>query len=145
MVIYVLFAFLAGILVSLSRQLNGRLSVATSPMESSFWNHLVGFSILTIIAVIFGGLLPADKPLDPPQIAYISGSLGVIFIALSSWLVVKIGAAQTAILIIAGQMISGVVLDLVQGASESTSIRALGTLFILSGIWLSQRRTKPKA
>ena len=66
MAVYAFLALVAGLLVSLSRQINGRLSLSTSPMESSFWNHIVGFGILSVIAVIFGGLFPTDKPLDPP-------------------------------------------------------------------------------
>lgn len=143
MAVYAFLALIAGLLVSLSRQINGRLSLSTSPMESSFWNHIVGFGILSVIAVIFGGLFPTDKPLDPPLLAYISGPLGVVFVALSSWLVARIGAVQTAILIIAGQMISGVVLDLIQDAPGSPIARILGVALILLGMWLTQ--TSPKA
>lgn len=143
MVIYAALAVIAGLLVSLSRQINGRLSLSTSPMESSFWNHIVGFAILSVIALIFGGLFPADKPLDPPLVAYISGPLGVVFVALSSWLVARIGAAQTAILIIAGQMISGVVLDLIQNAPGNPIARVAGVGFILLGMWLTQAPAKP--
>ena len=41
-------AFAAGLLVSLSRQLNGRLALATSPLVSSFWNHAVGLAALAL-------------------------------------------------------------------------------------------------
>ena len=143
MAVYAFLALIAGLLVSLSRQINGRLSLSTSPMESSFWNHIVGFGILSVIAVIFGGLFPTDKPLDTPLLAYISGPLGVVFVALSSWLVARIGAAQTAILIIAGEMISGVVLDLIQDAPGSPIARIVGVALILLGMWLTQ--TSPKA
>ena len=40
------FALLAGVLVGLSRQLNGRLSLSTTPLISSFWNHAIGFALL---------------------------------------------------------------------------------------------------
>ncbi|MDP5359173.1 MAG: DMT family transporter, partial [Paracoccaceae bacterium] len=42
MIWFAAFAILAGVLVSLSRQINGRLALSTSALESSFWNHLVG-------------------------------------------------------------------------------------------------------
>jgi transporter family-2 protein len=133
-------ALLAGVLVSLSRQINGRLSLATSPMASSFWNHIVGFGILTVIALIFGGLWPADGPPDPPLLAYISGTIGVIFIAASSWLITRIGAVNTALMIIAGQMVSGVVLDAANGIAGTTWMRGAGVAMIIAGMWLAQRR-----
>ncbi len=131
-------AFAAGILVGLSRQLNGRLTLSTSAMEASFWNHIVGFAFLTIIAIIFGGLF--EGPIsDVPQWAYLGGTIGVIFIAASSWLVPKIGAVSTTMMIIAGQMISGLILDLIRGVPGDTLWRIAGTLLILFGMWLLHR------
>ncbi len=139
MIWFVLIAFLGGASVSLSRQINGRLSLSTSAMHASFWNHIVGFGLLTLMALVFGGLFtPGIK--DIPFWAYLGGTVGVVFIALSSWLVAKIGAAQTALLIIAGQMISGVVLDILTGAPGNPAARTAGVALILAGMWLSQRK-----
>ena len=130
-------AFLAGVLVILSRQINGRLSLNTSALESSFWNHAVGAGVLTLAALIFGGLRGAQVA-EVPWWAWAGGTGGVVFIALSSWLVTRLGAAQTALLIIAGQMVSGVVLDLATGAPGSPVARAVGVALILAGMWVSR-------
>ena len=108
MIIFAALAIFAGVLISLSRQINGRLALSTSAMESSFWNHLVGLAFITVVAVLVGGLF-AGAPTAAPWWAYIGGPVGVIFIAAGSWLIARIGAAQTALLIIAGQMVFGVV------------------------------------
>ena len=50
----ILFALLAGILVSLSRQLNGRLALSTTALIASYWNHVVGFAVLTVLGLILG-------------------------------------------------------------------------------------------
>jgi len=63
----------------------------------------------------------------------------VIFIAMSSWLVAKIGAVRTAMLIIAGQMVSGVVLDVVMGAPGALWARIFGVILIMAGMWLSMQ------
>ena len=42
MIFSIIFAVTAGVLVGISRQVNGRRSVSTSPMVSSFYNHIVG-------------------------------------------------------------------------------------------------------
>ena len=137
MIWFVLIAFLGGASVSLSRQINGRLSLSTSALHSSWWNHVVGLVLLTLIALAFGGLFTPGAA-DAPWWAYLGGTIGVVFIALSSWLVARIGAAQTALLIIAGQMISGVVLDLIRGAPGNPVARVAGVALILGGMWLSQ-------
>lgn len=132
-------AFAAGILVSLSRQLNGRLALSTSAMESSFWNHIVGFVFICILGVIAGGLFAGD-PWGAPWWAYLGGPIGFTFIALSSWLITRIGAAQTAMLIIAGQMVSGVALDMAMGVPGSPVARIVGVGLILLGMWIARSK-----
>lgn len=138
MILYALIAFTGGALVSLSRQLNGRLSLSTSPLHSSFWNHFIGFVFISAIALAVGGMFATEGP-PPPWFAYLGGPLGAVFITASSWLVTRIGAAHTAMLIIAGQMISGVVLDVILDAPGNPIARIAGVTLILAGMWLTQR------
>lgn len=137
MIVFITLAISAGLLVGLSRQLNGRLAISTNAWESSFWNHIVGLGFVTLIAIIGGGLFDG-APQSAPWWAYLGGPIGVVFIAAGSWAISRIGAAQTAMLIIAGQMISGVVLDIVMQVPGHTWARALGVLLILGGIWVSR-------
>jgi transporter family-2 protein len=137
MIFFAGLAILAGVLVSLSRQINGRLALSTSAMESSFWNHIVGLGFITVVALLIGGLF-AGEPQDAPWWAYLGGPVGVIFIAAGSWLIARIGAAQTALLIIAGQMVCGVLLDVVMGAPGNLWARVLGVALILAGMWVAQ-------
>ena len=137
MIGYAALALLAGALVSLSRQINGRLALSTSAMESSFWNHIVGLAFITLAALAIGGLFAGD-PAEAPWWAYLGGPIGVIFIAAGSWLIPRIGAAQTALLIIAGQMVSGVLLDVILGAPGSPTARIVGVALILAGMWVAR-------
>jgi bacterial/archaeal transporter family-2 protein len=139
MTLLVTLAFVAGLLVSLSRQVNGRLSLSTSPLQSSFWNHIVGFVALLAVGLGVGGLWPAGLATTPAY-AFVGGSLGVVFIAASSWLVGRIGAVNTALLVIGGQMVSGVLLDLLRDAPGSLWARAAGVALICAGMVLTQRR-----
>ncbi len=142
MILFAGLAILAGVLVSLSRQINGRLALSTSAMESSFWNHLVGLVFITLVALAVGGLF-AGEPQAAPWWAYFGGPVGVVFIAAGSWLIARIGAAQTALLIIAGQMVFGVILDIAMGAPGNLWARILGVGLILAGMWVSQTGKKP--
>ena len=141
MILSVTIAFIAGALIILSRQINGRLALSTSAMESSFWNHIVGLAALTLFALIFGGLF-TDGTTDAPWWAYLGGIAGVIFIAAGSWLIARIGAANTAMMIIAGQMISGVAFDVVMGAPGNLWARIVGTGLIFAGMWFTLPREK---
>lgn len=133
----------AGVLVGVSRQLNGRLSLSTSPLVASLWNHAVGFVALTLLGLLIGGL--AISSLVPPGAAeipwyvFVGGPLGVIFVASGSWLIARIGAVNTTLLVIAGQMVSGVVLDLLRDRSPAFWATALGIALIMAGTVLMQR------
>lgn len=139
MTLSVLIACCAGMLVGLSRQLNGRLSLSTSPLIASFWNHIVGFGLLTVLGLVIGGLLPSGAS-DAPWTAYLGGPVGVVFVAAGSWLIARIGAINTAILIVGGQMVSGVALDLLRSASLSLWASSLGVILIIAGMLVAQRR-----
>lgn len=129
-------ALAAGLLVGMSRQLNGRLALSTNAMESSFWNHMVGLVFVTLMAIVGGGMFEG-APLDAPWWAYLGGPIGVLFIAAGSWTINRIGAAKTAMLIIAGQMISSVLLDAALGHSGNWMPRAIGVALILGGMWVT--------
>lgn len=137
MIVFIILAVGAGLLVGLSRQLNGRLALSTNAWESSFWNHIVGLGFVSLIAVIGGGMF-AGEPMNAPWWAFLGGPIGVLFIAAGSWAINRIGAAQTAMLIIAGQMISGVFLDLVMNVPGQLWARIAGVALILGGIWVTR-------
>ncbi|NDW00028.1 DMT family transporter [Salipiger sp. PrR002] len=129
----------AGMLVTLSRQLNGRLALTTSAMQSSFWNHLVGFVVLVPCALIAGSLWP-ETAASAPIFAWAGGAIGVIFVASGSWLIPRLGAALTGGLLVAGQMLSSVSLDLLRGEGGVLWMQIAGVALILLGVWLSRRR-----
>ncbi|WP_312945263.1 DMT family transporter [Agrobacterium sp.] len=141
MILWISMAFAGGVFVALSRQINGRLSLSNLPLIASFWNHIVGFVVLTLLGLAIGGLLP-EGAADAPWYAFIGGPIGVVFIASGSWLIPRIGAVNTALLVISGQMVSGVVLDLFSNQPPKIWASALGVLLILAGMALTQRRSK---
>jgi len=139
MIVWIAMAFVGGVFVSLSRQINGRLSLSTSPLTASFWNHFVGLVVLTLVGLVIGGLFPPGAG-DAPWYAFIGGPIGVVFIASGSWLIARIGAVNTALLVISGQMVSGVALDFFSDQPPKIGATALGVIFILGGMVLTQRR-----
>ena len=139
MIIPILFAFSAGLLIILSRQVNGRLSLSSTPMISSFWNHIVGFVVLTVLGLIIGGLIPANIA-EIPWWVFSGGAIGVVFVASGSWLITRIGAVNSTMLVISGQMVSGVVFDFLRGEPITLWACALGVTLIIAGMALTQRK-----
>ncbi|OHV19404.1 EamA-like transporter family protein [Rhizobium sp. RMa-01] len=141
MTIFVLLACLGGVLVGLSRQLNGRLSISTTPLIASFWNHAVGFAVLTGLGLFVGGLLPAGAA-QAPWYIYLGGPIGVVFVAAGSWAIARIGAVNAALLIIGGQMVTGVAFDYLSAVPTSFWANATGIVLIVGGMMVSRRRRK---
>ncbi len=139
MILSIAFAFTAGLLVIFSRQVNGRLSLSSTPLISSFWNHCVGFVFLTALGLAIGGLIPSNLA-EIPWWVYSGGALGVIFVAAGSWLITHIGAVNSTLLVIAGQMVSGVIFDLLRGAPVTLWASGLGVILIIAGMALTQRK-----
>ncbi len=137
MILVISVAIAAGVLIGLSRQLNGRLAMSTNAMESSFWNHIVGLVFVSFIALFTSDLF-AGAPMDAPWWAFLGGTIGFVFIAAGSWAIARIGAAQTAMLIIAGQMISGVLIDMAMGVQGNAIARIIGVALILGGMWVTR-------
>lgn len=136
MIVFVIFALLGGVLVGLSRQLNGRLALSTTALMASFWNHIVGFLALCA-AMLAGPALWPQGFVDVPWWAWFGGAVGVVFVASGSWLILRIGAVATALLVIAGQMVFGVALDLWFAVERNLALDTLGVALILAGVALT--------
>ncbi|MCG2837700.1 DMT family transporter [Photobacterium sp. WH77] len=141
---FIFLAVLNGICISLSRVLNGRLSLDRTAMLSSYWNHLIGFIFLSLLVLPVHGSsfsLPQNAPLS----AYAGGVIGVLFVAINSFVLPRIGAMRTSLLVISGQMLVSVSLSLVllfiKGQSLLDMIWPIaGMILILFGVYLNQQR-----
>lgn len=132
-------AMTSGLLVGINRQVNGTLALYTSPLRASFVNHVVGFALLTVIGFALGAYGRLGT-IEAPWHVYLGGPLGVLFVAGSSWLILRIGAVQTTLLLISGQMLSGVALDIVRSVPGSPWARLGGVALILAGMLMTHRR-----
>ena len=108
-------------------------------MISSFWNHIVGFVVLTVLGLVIGGLIPANIA-EIPWWVFSGGAIGVVFVASGSWPITRIGAVNSTMLVISGQMVSGVVFDFLRGEPITLWACALGVTLIIAGMALTQRK-----
>jgi transporter family-2 protein len=141
MIFNISLAIFNGILIGSSRAINGRLGVSIGAFGASFWNHMIGFALLSLLLMAMGQLQP-DLPVGAPFRVYLGGFFGAFFVAVNSFVFPKLGATHTTLLVIAGQMVSAVLLDYRGNALLSIIPRLLGVSIILVGIYLSKTNSE---
>ncbi|EJD6585336.1 DMT family transporter [Providencia rettgeri] len=133
MSIYIFIALLNGICIVISRTLNGKLAQQYNAFYSSLINHFVGFLFLTIMVLIFKTYLFNFNEI--PLVAFIGGIIGAFFVIINSYVLPLLGVMLTSILAICGQMISSLVIDLVNGAhSQNVYLQLIGVVLIIGGV-----------
>ncbi len=138
---YIFIAFSSGIIIGIARVINARLSESNGPMVASLWNHIIGFFILLLIIMItsgFGFLTSFD---EVPLVSYLGGVIGACFVALNSFVLPRIGAMRTILLVIGGQMIGASILELLTKSITSISMQILGVALIIVGITIARKAT----
>ncbi|EAR11309.1 DMT family transporter [Reinekea blandensis] len=105
----IVFALLNGVFVALARALNGRLAAQKDALYASWINHLVGFAALSCLLVLSGW--PSGLT-DVPPVLLFGGVIGALYVSLNSYIVPKLGVTIATLLVIAGQMVMSVLLDL---------------------------------
>lgn len=136
MTMVIFLALLNGCCISFCRILNGRLAQDSSAFNASLWNHLVGFIFLSLI-VYFTSSVPINSIMDAPVTTWLGGVIGALFVALNSYVLSRVGATLTALLVIAGQLLTGVVWEAVSNGAELTQL--FGILCILTGVLVTKR------
>ncbi|OSN04684.1 hypothetical protein AU512_16185 [Lonsdalea iberica] len=137
MITYIVIALFNGVCISLSRSINGRLSMECNAFYASLWNHIVGFVFLTLIIVVQGKGFSSFH-FNAPFYAYLGGAMGALFVAINSYVLPRAGSTQAALMIISGQMISGVVIDQIIHPANNLWVDLLAVALIISGIGVSK-------
>lgn len=133
----ILIALAGGAAVGMSRSINGRLTIDRDAFSASFWNHFIGFLLLTVYILLLHregiALLGAT-----PSWAFSGGMIGAVFVVISSYVFPRLGANRSALLIIGGQMIAGLLIDYLRGTATFHIGQPAGVGLILLGIYLTR-------
>lgn len=105
-----LVAVLAGAAMALQGQVNGGLGKKVGVLEASFISFGVG-TLALFFLVIFFGSGDVLAVLSVPKWQLIGGLLGAFYVAVSVFIVPRIGVATTFMAVIAGQVILGAIID----------------------------------
>ncbi len=144
----VLLTVLVGAVVAFQQAINGQLNVVTGrPLATAWINFSVGSLVLTfslIINLLNGGHI-AQIPTNPW--VYLGGPLGLIFIAVSAYVVKAMGVLNFILFSVTGQLVGALLLDWLAPATKGgvSSYLIFGTLLTLGSILFSQLAEKKVA
>jgi transporter family-2 protein len=130
----VLLSFLVGALLAIQQAINGRIGITAGNAFSSTWfNFAFGTSALlaaSFTQVFWGDMQVTTLPSDSWWV-YTGGIVGVAYIAMSVWVVPKVGVLIFVLISISGQLTGALFLDLFMPTSGTV---ITPTLFIGVGL-----------
>lgn len=138
--LWILLGILAGLVLPIQTLVNTRLRASTgTPFSSSMISFAVGTVTLLIVATaVTGGNYGIARAFDEPLWIWFGGLLGVVALTGNILLFPHLGAVQTVVLPIAGQVIMGLIVDhfgLFESPQSSlTAVRAIGAIIVLAGV-----------
>ena len=133
----------AGLTLQVGMNATVRMTIG-SPLLAAIVNFVVGLAALMLLAVVSGARIVPGSAVAVPAWAWFGGLLGAAYVAATTVLGPKLGAASFLALTLAGQMVAALLVDHygVIGFPQSplTPTRLLGTALLVAGVLLIMRR-----
>ena len=126
---YALAALATGASIVASRSVNARLSLQIGALPGSFVNHLVGLP-LCLLAVLLVPESPISAPL--PLWCWGGGILGVVTVLIANVVVPHLPASRMTLLTLCGQLLCGLLLDILARGTVSPRELAAALLIVIS-------------
>lgn len=145
MIVLVLIALGLGVLLPVQAGINAQLrTVLGVPLAATLVSFLVGTAALAAGALVTRAPLPvASAWAQSPWWFWVGGLIGAVYVAGSIVLAPKLGAATLVAAVVAGQMLTSLVLDQFGWVGfpvhEITPMRLLGAGLMIGGVVLVQR------
>lgn len=138
-VLWAILGFVGGALVSAQISANTVLQRYVGFWDGILFMNLVGMLTATVI-IAFAGKGNWSAIAHAPWYSLLGGAMGVFIVAISTFIVPKIGVLAGISVFLFGQMLSATLIDTI-GALGQRSIpisfeRALGLILLLVGSWL---------
>lgn len=139
-ILIVLIGVIGGVAVGIQSPLSSMISQKLGVLESIFIVHLGGAIFALIPLIIYGGG-KLSQWRSVPWYALCAGAFGLVVIFAMSYMIPRVGVATSLIILLAGQLLIGTVLDYfgwLGAAQKSLDVtRILGLAVVLLGAWLS--------
>jgi bacterial/archaeal transporter family-2 protein len=138
-IVIILIGLVGGIAVGIQAPLSSMISQRLGVMESVFIVHLGGVIVVLIpLLMRGGGKLGSWRSV--PWYALCAGVFGLVVIFSMSYMIPRIGVATALIILLAGQLFIGTVLDhfgLLGATLRPLDLtRVIGLAVVFGGVWL---------
>ena len=133
--IFVLIGILNGFCITLSRVFNGQLSTRYGAFHASLVNHVVGFLFLSLLlfTVSVSLLDPLHTMPNEPEL-YLGGAIGALYVAVNSFVMARLGSTNSIVLVVCGQMLFGLAVDIYSSRLEDLGLNVLGAGLVITGV-----------
>jgi transporter family-2 protein len=106
------FSLIVGVFASIQQGMNGRVNVLAKRPLATAWLNFASGAIVVLIALSVDLALGASiGPLPSNFWVYTGGTAGLIFVAVSAYIIKHLGVLNFVILNIAGQLVGAVLID----------------------------------
>ena len=133
----------AGLTVQVGMNATVRFAIG-SPVLAAIVNFVVGLAALILVAVASGARWTPGSAAAVPAWAWFGGLLGALYVASTTVLGPRLGAAALLALTLSGQMLAALIIDHygIIGFPQSTITpsRLLGAALLVAGVLLIMRR-----
>lgn len=126
-------AILAGIFTALESSVNSQLAKQLTPSIATLHSLVTGAFLMAAISIFRGSYTRYIRVLHVSPIWLIGGLFGAMIIYLSSKSIPVLGVSKTLTLILAAQIITGVVIDTLVNHNSIDIYKIFGVAFLLLG------------
>lgn len=143
-VLFILLGIMVGFLLIFLKTFNMILGEEIGVYYSSFMNHFVGGVMGVILVGIFWsiGLKSELNIAKIPWYAYTGGISGAFFVILSNYTMPKVKILTSTILLLGGQFISSLIMDLFFFKIETSWNKIIGALLIIGAVLIYSKKDK---
>ncbi len=131
--LYLFLAIMAGVFTTIESSINSQLGKYLSPGVAALHSLIVGLLFMMFFTAAKGDISRYTKVVNVKPFWLIGGIFGAMIIYLSSKSIPVLGISNTLILILAGQLLSGLVLDVVVLNAEVSVKKMTGAILFLIG------------
>jgi transporter family-2 protein len=134
-IVPIILSLLTGLTVVLSRTINAGLAEKTSIMRSTLYYYVAAFVFSFLLLIVFkAGDAPfalISSPVNPTY--FLGGIMGVLIIIILNATVAKISSLYMTLLLFAGQVFTGIAMDMILTHAFSLP-NLLGGVFVTLGL-----------
>ncbi|AOT68598.1 DMT family transporter [Geosporobacter ferrireducens] len=136
-----IFAILAGIFTTLEAGINAKLGKIVTPKIATLHNLVTGVLVILVANILKGTIHQYRKIIHVNPQLLIGGIFGTFIVYFVTKAIPKLGVATTLTIIVASQVISGLIIDIfISKQNQLDWLKCLGILFLLTGTYLTVKR-----